>query len=969
MGQTTLLEDDFETGNLNSWTDDSTNHWAASTLSPISGTYSLKHENTLSSGDSESFLYQSVSNTHLSDSITTWRFNMKNGSFDPSGVNNFGVLLMGDQANPVDGSQNGYYVGVNFNGTSDDITLHRITNGSVTDLITAEVNVNQNDLMAVKVVRKPSGSWELFVDNDEDGEFNNFTSYGLTTDNTHTTFSYTSFYFDYNTTGDADLQFDDFIIFEEENNLKAEPNGHPSDFTATGSIKRVNLSWNDASSSPTPDGYLIKANNTGFGSITDPTDSNAESDDTDLSDGSAVLNVLQGTQEASFSGLDETTTYYFKIYPYTNSGSDIDYKTDGTVPQDDATTLETPDIVLNEFLADPDATTGDANRDGIVDTDDDEFIELVNTGTTDLDISNWVFSDNITDRYTFPEGTVLKPLQAAVIFGGGTPTGDFGGSFVDSTSSLGLNNTGETVTLKNASGIEIINFTYGSEANNDESVTRNPDLTGDFSQHETADTDDASSFSPGTRIDGSTFQPSFQITGNAGWRMLSFPITGGTVSDISDDTAIQGITGGDNASDAPNFLIFKSGDATADFTAPADVDTDFGDGFGFITYFYDNTTAGSSELPITLDAFGQEPSSNVTVNLNGTGDFTLVGNPFASNFDLSAISVTGGTIQDNLQFWDASANTGAGSYVAVDRTSNITSAWQGFWAESQDDATSITFPTSGKTTDSADVSYSKENTNLADVNFTLSSENTFDKAIRLSFRDDAETGWDVADATKLIPLTASYATMGFVGEEDLQSVFSLPLDLQEEYEVQLQENIAGVEGEFTFEWEGIESLPSEWNMTLHDYETGKNINMRHLNAYTFEASANAEAQKSAVNFSGKASAMKKSDTTPRFGITVMAETSVTNEPTEEPKTFTLEQNYPNPFNPVTQIQYSLANAGDVTLEVYNIAGQRVETLVNERKSSGTYRVSWDAANMASGIYYYRLQAGNQVLTRQMTLIK
>ena len=97
----------------------------------------------------------------------------------------------------------------------------------------------------------------------------------------------------------------------------------------------------------------------------------------------------------------------------------------------------------------------------------------------------------------------------------------------------------------------------------------------------------------------------------------------------------------------------------------------------------------------------------------------------------------------------------------------------------------------------------------------------------------------------------------------------------------------------------------------------------------------------------------------------MSVESLGNNPSE----FTLKQNYPNPFNPTTNIQYSVAEAGPVTLTVYNVMGQKVATLVSETKSAGTYRVSWDAANMASGIYHYRLQAAGQVLTRQMTLIK
>ncbi|MDG5766358.1 T9SS type A sorting domain-containing protein [Balneolales bacterium ANBcel1] len=85
--------------------------------------------------------------------------------------------------------------------------------------------------------------------------------------------------------------------------------------------------------------------------------------------------------------------------------------------------------------------------------------------------------------------------------------------------------------------------------------------------------------------------------------------------------------------------------------------------------------------------------------------------------------------------------------------------------------------------------------------------------------------------------------------------------------------------------------------------------------------------------------------------------------------FRLNQNYPNPFNPATQISFELPNAADVRLDVYNLIGQRVTTLVNEYRTEGTHQVTFDGANLASGVYIYRLQMGNHVAVRKMTLIK
>jgi len=83
----------------------------------------------------------------------------------------------------------------------------------------------------------------------------------------------------------------------------------------------------------------------------------------------------------------------------------------------------------------------------------------------------------------------------------------------------------------------------------------------------------------------------------------------------------------------------------------------------------------------------------------------------------------------------------------------------------------------------------------------------------------------------------------------------------------------------------------------------------------------------------------------------------------------LEQNYPNPFNPATKIRYSLSKAGLVTLKVYDLMGEEVETLINEHKNIGIYEVSFDAANLPSGVYFYKIQADNYIETRKMLLIK
>jgi hypothetical protein len=88
-----------------------------------------------------------------------------------------------------------------------------------------------------------------------------------------------------------------------------------------------------------------------------------------------------------------------------------------------------------------------------------------------------------------------------------------------------------------------------------------------------------------------------------------------------------------------------------------------------------------------------------------------------------------------------------------------------------------------------------------------------------------------------------------------------------------------------------------------------------------------------------------------------------------PEIFSLEQNYPNPFNPSTSIQFRIPENSFVSLKIYNVLGKEVSTLINEEKNAGAYEVNFNASALSSGVYFYKLEAGNFVQTRKMVLMK
>ena len=178
------------------------------------------------------------------------------------------------------------------------------------------------------------------------------------------------------------------------------------------------------------------------------------------------------------------------------------------------------DIFINEFMADPpDGAAGDANRDGTRDTSDDEFVELVNTTTHDIDISGYQILTSSgsgspdTLRHTFAAGTIVPACTAVVVFGDGTfdpNNAAFGGALVvkASSRSLTLINSSGVITVRDAGG-NIANFvayggTTGLDAGDNQSLTRAPDITGRFAKHGVT-SGGARLFSPGTQLNGAPF--------------------------------------------------------------------------------------------------------------------------------------------------------------------------------------------------------------------------------------------------------------------------------------------------------------------------------------------------------------------------------------------------------------------------------------------------------------------------------
>jgi len=455
------------------------------------------------------------------------------------------------------------------------------------------------------------------------------------------------------------------------------------------------------------------------------------------------------------------------------------------------------------------------------------------------------------------------------------------------------------------------------------------------------------------------------IGGLAGWRALSLPVGNIPITVLASQNQVQGITGIDtfygtsNFNDADSNVVIWANTDEDQFRAPASSSTRIQSGQGFGWYFFNNNdTPFSQTLPFDLSVAGASPTDDITRTLSTENDFTFLGNPY--DFTLSPSQVTGandGTIAAAFFFYDPTTNNFVGDVASVD-------PFTGFFVEKLTD---------GDVTILFEDPIVLSEPQFAEVRFNLVGMDgdleVIDNATRLLFHENATFEFDRYDLSKLRSLHYQFANISFIGEKFgnpvNKMIDSYPLALDDAIEVMMSLDVVNFSGEFTLSADMVD-VPEGWTITLTDNLTGETVNLRNQ-VYTFSHEGEASTA-SALDFS-QVGALQTNDPEGRFTVVVNPVTTSAPVNNELPTVFALNQNYPNPFNPTTQISYDLPETAEVRLDVFNIQGQRVATLVNTTQNAGTHRINFDGANLSSGVYIYRLTAGANVLTKKMTLIK
>ena len=474
----------------------------------------------------------------------------------------------------------------------------------------------------------------------------------------------------------------------------------------------------------------------------------------------------------------------------------------------------------------------------------------------------------------------------------------------------------------------------------------------------------------------------FSITGTEGWRLLAQPVADSSFAPLLSDLWTQGFTGAKAENGTPNVFIWDTTTATNDNTnwkALSRMDTTIQPGSAALVYVYSDDNYdedGDAGFPKTLNVKGIEPlgTQNLSTKLNpNKNGFTLVGNPFRYDIDWDA--VTKDSLSNSVYVYDHNASgwkSWNGSTGSL--SDGEIGAYNGFFVQTMGASAKLEIPDSAKTY-TAEEFLGKQATKSDPHYFSLevSSESGFTNKAWFQFSKTGEMGVDASDAYELISLSNRYVSLSSVqGETIGLDINSLPLR-DEVFEIPL-ELITTEAGAHHFSIEDVQ-YPESWTIELYDRETDTRTSLDEAYAFTIAASkTKSVAANEPASPPSLASIVtpKKSQADPtRFSLMIMASTIVSNEgDLEIPDMVELAQNYPNPFNPTTTINYGVPQTGEVTLEVFDMLGRKVSTLINrENKTAGRYSVQFDAGNLASGLYLYRLKAGNTVITKKLTLIK
>jgi hypothetical protein len=452
------------------------------------------------------------------------------------------------------------------------------------------------------------------------------------------------------------------------------------------------------------------------------------------------------------------------------------------------------------------------------------------------------------------------------------------------------------------------------------------------------------------------------VAGKDGWRLLTSPREV-TFQEYLEPLWTQGAEGSDLPLGSPNVFTYNPLDESWEPITDLKEKIEIGQGFAMYIYEDDDlNTPGiqggwpkilsqntdSSALSRT-DKFIYQLSNNTNLTTPEFKGFNLVGVPYTIPVQWLQTRVDTVAVSETMAYWESSFNNGVGRYVYRPLTyagsfePHRLSPGQGFWIVANSENSEVSF-----------LSAAIEGGTRAVPKVNNSVERIILKVNNSGYEDEFKLYSSSIQFRKLNSLSENYheiyALENFgevmaITNTDFQNDISIPIGIRSSVNNLATISLNDSEVLDSFKSFQIEQQLENGNLIIHQFENGSvTIPLKKKNnIWVHEGTLTFQAQKS---------------------------TSVSNEPDIElPVKFEVGA-YPNPFNPTTNIQYALPEASKVNIEVFNVVGQKIATLISgEQKKAGIHDLQLDLSAQSSGVYFVRVTAKNALITKKITLIK
>ena len=467
---------------------------------------------------------------------------------------------------------------------------------------------------------------------------------------------------------------------------------------------------------------------------------------------------------------------------------------------------------------------------------------------------------------------------------------------------------------------------------------------------------------------------SLEISGNSGFRIFSSPISGAVYGDLLDELWTQGAVGSDNPNSNPNIWTFASDwNAITNFTSDAIVP-----GKGFLMYVYADTDFnGVDDLPKTIRIDGAQSLSGISVG-SESSSWNLMGNPYGLSVGIKKMLEANGSFNSTVYTLDPN-NPDAPYKFHNGTVGTIENAeikpFSGFWVKANASGNTFQFPEQSIRKGSLNApgrTIADGSTGYAEFTF---SNGTYNSTTYLSFTEEGEINLDPADADRLVPmsLTDHLTSMIYESNKSL-AINNLPFDLTTDLSMDMDvmmlsptndNGYATQSEQVDMTWD-ITNLPEGITLELTDNSTGQSINLTGSLSAVISLPIKGDFSTSG-GFMGTYPVVGESQFTLSVFGNVMA--SIKDDNILLPEVLTLHDAYPNPFNPSTVISFDLKDANMVSLDIYDVSGRLVASLIHDHMIPGNHKVSWNPGDLASGLYLVNLVAGTETFNQKITYIK